>query len=158
MLARESAPRADGRLPSSPKYKQVCASLSGLKPDLDEEALSSIGSTIQVYPYEYGYEAKGPSVAANRDDLTDPLGGDLRSGRLAFADAHATAQRERPAIPRGTSIRDQRPGLQVTLGRSPGACTSFRTCATRFVRNRFLVSRITAADLWSATAVVPPCR
>src|SRR6185369_2608152 len=70
--SRESAPRADEALAElAEKYKQVCTALPGLKPELDEEALTSIAATVQAYPYEYSYEAHG-TKATRQISMTSP--------------------------------------------------------------------------------------
>ena len=70
---RESAPRADEALAElTEKYKQVCIALPGLKPDLDEDVLTSISTSLQTYPCEYNYEAK--TVKATRQiSMTSPV-------------------------------------------------------------------------------------
>lgn len=120
--ARESAPRADEALAElSEKYKQVCGSLSGLKPELDEEVLAAIGSTIQIYPYEYGYEAKG-AKASRQIAMTSPsrwvvtygAGGSLSQMRTQLLNP---ADRRSPAV---RQFVVNALAFQVTLGRSPG--------------------------------------
>jgi len=71
--ARDSAaPRADEALTElAEKFKQSCGTPFHLKPDLDEETLTSIGSKIEVYPYEYNYEAKS-SKGGKRVSMTSP--------------------------------------------------------------------------------------
>ncbi|HEV3200146.1 MAG TPA: hypothetical protein VGZ73_19710 [Bryobacteraceae bacterium] len=121
--ARESAPRADEALADlSEKYKQVCGSLSGLKPDLDEDVLAAIGSAIQAYPYEYGYEAKG-AKASRQIAMTSPIrwvvsygaGGSLSQMRTQLL--NATDRRTPPVRQFVVNAL----AFQVTLGRSPGA-------------------------------------
>jgi hypothetical protein len=41
------------------KYKQVCGGTFDLKQELDDNVLTAIGGNIEVYPYEYSFEAKG---------------------------------------------------------------------------------------------------
>jgi hypothetical protein len=121
--ARESAPRADEALAElTEKYKQVCVSLPGLKPELDEEALAAIGSTVQIYPYEYGYEAKG-AKAARQIAMTSPIrwvvtygaGGSLSQARTQLLSAA-----ERRTAPVRQFVVNAL-AFQVTLGRTPGA-------------------------------------
>src|ERR1022692_4578517 len=121
--ARESAPRADEALAElSEKYKQVCGILSGLKPELDEEVLASIGSAVQIYPYEYSYEAKG-AKAARQITMTSPIRWVVTYG----AGASLTQLRTQllSAVDRRTpSVRQfvvNALAFQVTLGRTPGA-------------------------------------
>jgi hypothetical protein len=58
--ARDPVGRADEALGQlSEKYKQVCGGTFDLKQELDESVLTAIGATIEVYPYEYSFEAKG---------------------------------------------------------------------------------------------------
>jgi hypothetical protein len=121
--SRDSAPRADEALAElTEKYKQVCASLSGLKPELDEEVLASIGSTTQVYPYEYGYEAKG-AKASRQIAMTSPIRWVVTYG-AASSLSQMRAQLLNPADRRTPSVRQfvvNALAFQVTLGRSPGA-------------------------------------
>jgi hypothetical protein len=71
--AREAAPRADEALAElSEKYTASCGSPFDLKPELDEEALTSIGAGIRVYPYEYSYEARG-GQSARKITMTSPV-------------------------------------------------------------------------------------
>jgi hypothetical protein len=126
--ARESAPRADEALAElSEKYKQVCASLSGLKPDLDEEVLTTISSAIQTYPYEYNYEAKSPKTT-RQISMSSPLrwvvvygaGGSLSQMRTLLLN---------PAERRTATVRQfvvNALAFQVALGRSAGAAHLIR--------------------------------
>src|SRR5579863_3472201 len=120
---RESAPRADEALAELvEKYKQVCGTLSGFKLDLDEEALTSIGAAIQVYPYEYNYEAKS-ARAAKQIAMTSPIrwvvtygaGGTLSQMRAQLLNS---AERRSPAV---RQFVVNALAFQVTLGRTPGA-------------------------------------
>src|ERR1044071_2022169 len=52
--AREPVARSDEAVTLlAEKYKQVCGGVFDLKQELDENVLTSIGGTIEVYPYEY---------------------------------------------------------------------------------------------------------
>jgi hypothetical protein len=121
--ARESAPRADEALAElSEKYKQVSASLSGLKPDLDEEALTSIGSAIQIYPYEYSYEAHG-AKSSKLIAMTSPSRWVVTYG-TASSLSQMRAALLHPVDRRTPSVRQfvvNALAFQITLGRSPGA-------------------------------------
>lgn len=58
--AREPVARSDEAITQlAEKYKQVCGGTFDLKQELDESVLTSINGTIEVYPYEYSFEAKG---------------------------------------------------------------------------------------------------
>jgi hypothetical protein len=71
--SREAAARADETLNElAAKYKQTLGGSFNLKPDLDEEALAGIGSTIHVYPFEYTHEAKG-AKASKTVAMTSPV-------------------------------------------------------------------------------------
>ncbi|MBZ5619540.1 MAG: hypothetical protein LAQ69_12575 [Acidobacteriia bacterium] len=121
---RESAPKADEALADlSEKYKQVCASLSGLKPELDEEALTSIGSAIQIYPYEYTYEAHGANSAARKIAMTSPVRWVVTYG-AAISLSQLRTLLLNPNDRRSSSVRQfvvNALAFQTTLGRSPGA-------------------------------------
>jgi hypothetical protein len=121
--ARESAPRADEALAElSEKYKQVCGSLLGLKPDLDEEVLAAIGAAIQIYPYEYSYEAKG-AKASRQIAMTSPIRWVVTYG-AAGSLSQTRTQLLSAAEQRTPSVRQfvvNALAFQVTLGRSPGA-------------------------------------
>ncbi|HTS31467.1 MAG TPA: hypothetical protein VMH81_36600 [Bryobacteraceae bacterium] len=119
---RESAPRADEALAElTEKYKQVSSNLAGFK-DLDEEALTAISATIQIYPYEYSYEAK-TSRAARQISMTSPIRwvvtygapGSLAQMRTQLLN---TAERRNPPV---RQFVVNALAFQVTLGRSPGA-------------------------------------
>jgi hypothetical protein len=121
--ARESAPRADEALAElSEKYKQVCGSLSGLKPDLDDEVLVAMGAAIQIYPYEYNYEAKG-SKATRQIAMTCPTRWVVTYG-AGGALSQIRTQLLNPAERRTPAVRQfvvNALAFQVILGRSPGA-------------------------------------
>ncbi len=70
---RESATRADEAMAElAAKYQQVHG-LFDLKPDLDETALASVGAAgIQIFPYEYGYQAQGAG-GTRRITMTSPV-------------------------------------------------------------------------------------
>jgi hypothetical protein len=71
--AREAAPRADEALADlAEKYKQVSAFPFDLRPELDADVLTSIASGIQIYPYEYSYEARG-AKATRKISMTSPI-------------------------------------------------------------------------------------
>jgi hypothetical protein len=71
--ARESARGAEEAMAElAVKYKQAVGSPFDLKPDLDDEVLSAIGSGIYLYPYEYTHEAKG-ARSANSISMTSPV-------------------------------------------------------------------------------------
>ena len=121
--ARESAPRADEALAElTEKYKQVCGALSGLQPDLDEEVLSSIGSAIQIYPYEYSYEAHG-TKAVKLIAMTSPIRWVVTYGAPVSLSQMRTLLLN-PAERRSPPVRQfvvNALAFQITLGRSPGA-------------------------------------
>lgn len=121
--ARESAPRADEALAElTEKYKQVCGSFFGLKPELDEEVLASVGAAIQIHPYEYSYEAKG-AKASRQIAMTSPFrwvvtygaGGSLSQTRNQLLNA---SEQRTPSV---RQFVVNALAFQVTLGRSPGA-------------------------------------
>lgn len=120
---RESAPRADEALAElAEKYKQVCGSLSGLKPDLDEEVLTSIGAAIQIYPFEYNYEAKS-TRASRQISMTSPMRWVVTYGAAGSVSQMRT-QLLNAADRRTAPVRQfvvNALAFQVTLGRSPGA-------------------------------------
>lgn len=126
--ARESAPRADEALAElTEKYKQACNSLPGLKPDLEEEVLTAIGSTVQLYPYEYSYEAKSPK-ATRQITMTSPVRWAVAYGPGAVipqlhTQLQSANERRTPAV-RQFVINAL--AFQVTLGRSPGAMQLIR--------------------------------
>jgi hypothetical protein len=121
--ARETAARADEALAElAERYKQVCASLPGLKPDLDEEVLAAMGAAIQIYPYEYNYEAKGAKAGRQiamtcptRWVITYGAGGSLSQVRTQLLNP---GERRTPAV---RQFVVNALAFQVTLGRSPGA-------------------------------------
>jgi len=121
--ARESAPRADEALAElTGKYKQACNSLPGLKPDLEEEVLTAIGSTVQLYPYEYSYEAKSPKVT-RQITMTSPVRWVVAYGAGAspsqlHTQLQSANERRTPTV-RQFVINAL--AFQVTLSRSPGA-------------------------------------
>src|SRR5262245_27022535 len=52
--SRESAPRADEAFQElSQKFEKVRGGLFGLKPELEADVLSAIGTSIHAYPLEY---------------------------------------------------------------------------------------------------------
>jgi len=119
---RESATRADEALAElAEKYKAACASLPGLKPDLDEEALTGIGAALQVYPYEYNYEAKS-AKATRQISMTSPIrwvvtygiGGSLAQLRTQLL--NSTDRRTAPVRQYVVNALT----FQVVLGRSAG--------------------------------------
>lgn len=58
--ARDSAARADEALADlREKFKQASGGPFDFKPELDEEVLTSVGSGVQVFPYEYSHELQG---------------------------------------------------------------------------------------------------
>jgi hypothetical protein len=120
---RESAPRADEALAElAEKYKQVCGALSGLKPDLDEEVLTSIGAVTQIYPYEYSYEAHGPK-AAKLISMTSPIRWVVTYGApVSLSQLRAlllsSADRRSPSV---RQFVVNALAFQITLSRSPGA-------------------------------------
>ena len=71
--AREAAPRADEAFAElAEKYKQVAKFPFDLKPELDPEVVSAVRSGIQIYPYEYSYEAHG-AKGSKRISMTSPI-------------------------------------------------------------------------------------
>lgn len=119
--SREPAPRADEVLAElSEKFKPCCGSPFSLKPDLDEETLTSIGSKIEVYPYEYHYEAQG-SKAVKKISMTSPV-----QWVVTFGSEYSLSQLRNAVT--GTGERRPQPvrqfvvnamAFQVTLGRNP---------------------------------------
>ena len=118
--AREQGPRADEVFAElSEKFQPCCGSPFNLKPDLDQESMSSIGSKIQVYPYEYNYEAQG-SKSAKAVSMASPIRWVVTYG----SEYSLTQLRSVLAAP-----GEHRPirqfvlnavTFQVILGRSPG--------------------------------------
>jgi hypothetical protein len=126
--ARETAPRADEALAElTEKYKQVCVSLPGLEPELDEETLTAIPAAIATYPYEYNYEAKSPKTT-RQIAMSSPLrwvaaygtGGSLSQMRTQLLSP--TDRRTTPARQFVVNVL----AFQVTLGRSAGAALLLR--------------------------------
>ena len=71
--SRDPAPRADEVLAElAEKFAPSCGSPFNLKSDLDEVSMTSIGSKIEVYPYEYKYEAQG-AKSAKAVSMTSPV-------------------------------------------------------------------------------------
>jgi hypothetical protein len=71
--ARDAAPRADEALSElTARYKEVSAFPYDLKPELEPDVLTAISSAVQIYPYEYTYEAQG-AKASKKITMTSPI-------------------------------------------------------------------------------------
>ena len=70
--ARDSVTRADDALADlAQKFKDAAGQLD-IKPELDEDTLTAIGSVLKVYPFEYSHEAKG-AKASKKITMTSPV-------------------------------------------------------------------------------------
>jgi len=118
---REPAPRADEVLAElAEKFKPCCGGPFNLKPDLDEETLTSVGSKIEVYPYEYHYEAQG-SKAVKKISMTSPVRWVVTFGSeysLSQLRNQVTATGEHRHQPIRQFVVNAMV-FQVTLGRNP---------------------------------------
>jgi hypothetical protein len=119
--ARDSSPHADQALAElTEKYKQASGSPFELKPDLDQEALASIGSGIQIHPFEYSYEAHG-AKAGKKISMTSPIRWIVTySSEYSFPQIRnlLSAPGQRRAQPVGNFVINAL-AFQLVLGRSP---------------------------------------
>jgi len=66
VLGKHAGGRADEALADlTSKFHHAGASLPFLVPEIDDEAVSSLTTTIQLHPYEYVHEAQGAKASRN---------------------------------------------------------------------------------------------
>jgi hypothetical protein len=119
---REPVARSDEAVAQlAEKYKQVCGGTFDLKQELDENVLTSIGGTIEVYPYEYSFEAKG-AKASKVVSMTSSV-----RWVVTYASEYSLAQLRTlmfgPGDRRSAAVRQfvvNALAFQVVLGRNPG--------------------------------------
>lgn len=121
--SRESSARADEALAElTEKYRAAAGSPFDLKADLDDEILGSIGSSIQIYPYEYTHEdqaVKPPKLIA----MTSPVRWVVTYGS-EYSWAQVRMAMQEPGMRRPQPLRQfvvNALAFQVVLGRNPGA-------------------------------------
>ena len=71
--SRENSPRADEAYAQlTARYKEACGRPFDVRPELDDEALTAMEYGIEMYPWEYSYEASGPQ-GSRTVSITSPV-------------------------------------------------------------------------------------
>ena len=138
--AREPVARSDEAITQlAEKYKQVCGGTFDLKQELDESVLTSINGTIEVYPYEYSFEAKG-AKSSKMVSMTSSV-----RWVVTYSSEYSLAQLRAlmfgPGDRRSASVRQfvvNALAFQIVLGRNTGISQMLKDLqARRRVRQRF---------------------
>ena len=117
--AKEPSSRADEAYAHlAEKYKEASGSPFALRSDLDEAALAELENGIEIYPWEYSYEAGGKTIV-----MTNPFRWALTyKSSYTLAQLRAVYQQgqgdKRPADVRHFLVNAL--ALQVTIARTPG--------------------------------------
>jgi hypothetical protein len=119
--ARESIARSDEAFAElAENYKQARGNQFELKPELDDEVMTSVGHELQIYPYEYTHEAQG-SKGPRKISMTSPA-----RWVVTYGSEYSLSQVL--AMPRGSVGRKSHQfrqfvvnalAFQVVLGRNP---------------------------------------